>query len=199
MSFATFWTYALGASVVLEAVALGFVYRQRTKQPQGVRQPFARTFLIAFACIAVAWLVSTTVASNYVDGLPTFVDKVRNGKITVESVRCIQIIQDHGTHENVLVEVRDRQQVSACLDALASSSIGLTHRNHPQGLYSGSLRVEMEDSASHLIPFHVMRYEGQQFAYYYSFHNQDYGLDQNCYESTDIIPFLADHDPRFPR
>jgi hypothetical protein len=44
----------------------------------------------------------------------------------------------------------------------------------------------------------VMRYHGERFVYFYSFHDGDYDWDQNCYESTEMVPFLARHDPRYP-
>lgn len=194
MSFTVFWACALEMLVVVQAIALALVYRYQASQ-RGRNTPVAALLVI------VVWLVGAVALRSMVGGLPTFVDDVRSGKISNQSVRVIQIVEDPtaAAPERILAEIRNRRGVITCLNALANSSVGLGNRNHPQSLYRGSVRVVMVDGVSHLVPFFVMCYEGELYAYFYSFHGQDYGFDQNCYESADMVPFLAQHDPRFPK
>jgi hypothetical protein len=205
MSFTTFWAYAIGILVVWQILALGLVGRhQRTRLPEGERQTSPRrvgAFKTVLPLVTGIWFVAAVVTRFTVGGPPTFVDNIRSGRISAELVQCVQIVEEPTSegHERILAEVRERQEISVCLNALATSSVGIKHRNHPESLYRGGLRVVTEDGTSHLIPFFVMRYKGERFAYYYSFHNRDYDWDQNCYESTNLVPFLARHDPRFPK
>jgi hypothetical protein len=195
MSFATYWTYALVALLVLQVIACALVYRYRATPPRR-----ALPFFLAALLVTVAWFVGAAMTRSMVEGLPTFVDDVRTGKIPTESVQSVQIVEQATTDsERTLAEVRDRDDVSACLSALANASAGLKHRNHPETLYSGSLRVVMDDGASHLLPFSVSRYRGTRYVNFYSFHGPAYSMDQSCYESEDLVSFLARHDPRFPR
>lgn len=195
MSFAVFWSTSLGFLFVLQVTTLAILHRQRSYQPLTIL-PFVQAAVL----VTGIWLAGALLTRGMLGGLPTFVDQIREGRVPPESVLYIRFIRESGVGaEQTLVEVRDPEELAAALQALAHSDMGIKSRNHPQSIYGGSLRIVIKGGGEHLIPFQVMTYEGQRFAYFYSFHRGDYDLDQNCYESTELIPFLQRCDPRFPK